>query len=314
MLLILFVIFTSVFASAQQNDYSYVDQQVAGMGEMAESNLALITQTITAPFSDKEQKARAIFYWITHHIAINPKATKGNDQKKTTPEDVIQLRKTTPLGYSLLVQEMCSQANIRCLSVDGYTKYSSDDIGEVPDEINHSWNVVQLGQSPDEWYYVDAAKGSGYLDKRMTVFTPLFSGNYFFTDREVFNMDHFPDNEAWRLGPGPRSLKEFYAMPVYHPFANTLDITKMLPQKGKIKTKSSKAVEFSFSYSSRIPITSLEVVTGEDKRASMPQPVKFTDSNHQIKFTYQFRREDEYPVVFLVNSNAVLTYIVDSEE
>ena len=70
---------------------------------------------------------------------------------------------------------MCSQANIRCLSVDGYVKNFPEEINDIPDEINHSWNVVQLGLSPEEWYYVDAAKGSGYLDKKRSVFTKKFT-------------------------------------------------------------------------------------------------------------------------------------------
>jgi len=308
------LIFMFFAVNGQQKNYSNVDEKVAAMGAMETENLATITATIIQPFAGKKEKARAIFYWITHNISINPRATKSNDQKKTKPEDVIQLRNTTPLGYSLLFQEMCSQADIRCLSVDGYTKNSSDEIDNKADEFNHSWNVVQLGQSADAWYYVDAAKGSGYLDKRMTKFTPMFGSNYFFTEAEVFNLDHFPDNEAWRLGSGPKSLSEFYAMPVVYPYANSIGLYKTNPKSGKIKTKPSGTVKFSFPHLSEIPVEKLEIVTGEGNRAGMPQEIKFTDDGAVISFQYQFKREDEYPVTFLANGNPILCYNVVSEE
>lgn len=310
----LFLFSIGISATGQLNSFSDVDDKTASIGAMPAANLATITETITGPFSSKEQKARAIFYWITHHITINPRATKSNNQKNTKPEEIIQLRNTTPLGYSLLFQEMCSQANIRCLSVDGYTKNSSEDIGNRPDELNHSWNVVQLGQSPDSWHYVDAAKGSGYLDKRMSTFTPMFGSNYFFTEPEVFNLDHFPDNEAWRLGSGPRSISEFYAMPVVYPYANSIGLQKTDPKQGKIKTKPSRAIKFSFFHLLQIPVHTLEMVTGEDKRAGMPVAINFTDEGGAINFTYQFKREDEYPVTFFVNGKPVISYIIISEE
>lgn len=75
------------------------------------------------------------------------------------------------------------------------------------------WAVVQLGQSPDTWYYVDPAWGSGYADAEMKVFTRSFTDAYFFTDKPIFNLQHYPDNEAWKLGGAPKNKKEFYSLP-----------------------------------------------------------------------------------------------------
>lgn len=284
------------------------------MGAMPEENLASITENITRPFAGKEEKARAIYFWITHHISIDPKATKRNDQRKIKPEEIIQLRATTPLGFSLLFQEMCSLANIRCLSVDGYSRNSADDIGNPAEEVNHSWNVVQLGQSPDTWYYVDAAKGSGFLDKRMTTFIPDFNSNYFFTNPEVFNMDHYPDNEAWRLGIGPKSLSAFNALPVIYSYGNALGINKTEPKTGKIKTKPSAQVKFNLFHFSNLQIKELKMIVGEDKRAELPKELKFTDASGVISFSYQFKRDDEYPITILADGKPVISYYVISEE
>src|SRR6188768_483657 len=116
----LLILLTNNIASSQPTAASANDELVKNLGSLPTLNVATITDTITINFSDKKEKARAIFYWIANNIALDPKATKTNDVKKINPEDVIQSRKTTPLGFANLVQEMCSLANIRCLVVDGY--------------------------------------------------------------------------------------------------------------------------------------------------------------------------------------------------
>ena len=308
------LVLLSLFATGQQNRFNSIDEKISQMGAMPNENLATITENITHPFFGKEEKARAIYYWITHHITIDPKATKRNDQRKIKPEEIIQLRATTPLGFSLLFQEMCSQANIRCLSVDGYTRNNVDDIGNPPEEINHSWNVVQLGQGPDAWFYVDAAKGSGSLDKRMTTFIPNFNSNYFFTNPEVFNMDHYPDNEAWRLGIGPKSLSAFNALPVIYSYGNALGINKTEPKTGKIKTKTTSTVKFNLFHTPNLAINEMKIVIGEDKRAEIPREIKFTDESGIISFSYSFKRGDEYPVTIFADGKPIISYYVISEE
>ena len=104
---------------AQQSKYKNIDEAVKKLGPLNNFNVAVIADTVTEKFADNEQKARAIFYWIANNIQLDPKGTRQNDDKNILPEKVIALRKATPLGFSLLVQEMCSAANIRCLSVDG---------------------------------------------------------------------------------------------------------------------------------------------------------------------------------------------------
>ena len=201
---------------AQQSKYKNIDDAVEKLGPLNNFNVAVIADTITEKFADNEEKARAIFYWIANNIQLDPKGTRQNDDKNILPEKVIALRKATPLGFSLLVQEMCSAANIRCLSVDGYVKNYAAEINETADEKNYSWNVIQLGQSPESWYYVDAARASGYLDKKSIVFTKQFTSEYFFANRKLFNLAYFPDNNSWQLGGGVKNVKDYYALPIFN--------------------------------------------------------------------------------------------------
>lgn len=302
-------------ASAQTSrSYEQTDKKVRELGALADKNVAIIADTISRLFSDKQDKARGFFYWIANNISIDGKATKANDQKKINPEQVVQLRRTTPLGFAKLFQEMCSMGNIRCLVVDGYVKNGTDDINNKADEPNHSWNVVQLGKSPEDWYYVDVARAAGYLDKKQILFTPDFISGYFFAEKSLFNLDHFPDNQAWLLGEGPKGLKDFYALPVIGRGAYKLGLTKPSPIQGLVHTNVKNSVSFSFLKSNTDPINKIVLLIGEGNRQLRPEPMNFSDNGGSVSFVYQFKREDSYPVRIMVDDKEVLSYIVEVAE
>jgi hypothetical protein len=238
---------------------------------------------------------------------------KASDDKKNDPVMVIQNRRATGLGYSLLLQEMCSMANIRCLTVDGYTKNFIEDINNRIDAINHSWNVVQLGQSPEKWFYIDAAKASGFADKKLSSFTKIFTSEYFFADRALFNLDHYPKNAAWQLGSGPKGIKEFYALPVIAAAAYEYGLQKPQPSAGFIKTKTSKPLLFNYPYNGK-NLSSVTLIIGDGKKQSMPEPMNFSANGKTISFSYQFKKEDEYPVKVLVDGKEFISYLIESLE
>ncbi len=307
-------LFISASAPAQTKAYRTIDSITARMGPLAQYNVATIADTITRPYGDKRSKARAIFYWISHNIGFDTKAIKSADNRKADPVLVIQSRKATPLGYANLVQEMCSMANIRCLTVDGYLKFGPNDINNPADAINHSWNVVQLGQSPEEWYYIDAALASGSLDAKGNNFIPGFTSEYFFADKALFNLDHFPDNSSWQLGGGPRNLKDFYAMPVFAGGSYTYGLQKPNPATGLIKSKIASPVSFSFPCTQCDSIVAVVLVIGEEKKQLKPEPMNFTQTGGAIKFTYQFKKEDTYPVAIYADKKLLITYLVEITE
>jgi transglutaminase/protease-like cytokinesis protein 3 len=276
--------------------------------------VASIADTLTQNFTDKTLKSRAIFSWIANNIALDPKATRSNDNKNIQPENVILNRKTTPLGFSTLVQEMCSLADIRCLTVDGYSKFNNDQIGEMPEDFNHSWNVIQLGTSPSNWYYVDAAKASGSLDKKFMVFTPIFSDCYFFSEKNIFNLDHFPDNNAWMLGNGSKTAKIFFDLPLIGIGAYNQKLVSFFPENGFIKSNTTKAVSFTIKFQNDANISNVSIIIGDGATQSKIERINFTNENGEIKFSYTFKKEGEYPFKILINGIILLTYKIESAE
>ena len=87
LIIILLHVITPLFSQADK--FKYVDEVVAKVGAMLKNNVAEVAEKITKDFNANEDKARAIYYWITNNIAIDPKATKQNEVKNTLPEIVI---------------------------------------------------------------------------------------------------------------------------------------------------------------------------------------------------------------------------------
>jgi Transglutaminase-like superfamily len=314
LLLAAFIFYNISLAQISISKYRFVDDEVQKLGAFPTKNVAEIADAITSKFSSNEDKSRAIFYWIANNIAIDSKAVKQNDEKYKLPEKVIELRKATPLGFSLLVQEMCSYAKIRCLSVDGYVKNFASEINEKADDKNYSWNVVQLGQSPETWYYIDACRASGFLDKKLTIFTKQFTSQYFFAEKKLFNLVYFPDNMAWQLGGGINNVKQYYALPVFGNQAVALEMKKPSPLTGLIKTTIAKPVLFSFSIDNENTINKISILIGDEKKKQKEEPMNFDNNSGNISFTYIFKKEDTFPIQIVADGKVLLQYIVEVTE
>jgi hypothetical protein len=311
-LLFIFIHFNSL-AQTNGRDFTKVDAYVKSLGALENMSMGTINNVVSNQFTDKIDKARAIYYWIANNIIYDVKLVRssGNEKNKTVA-DVLKTRKANGIGFASLFQDMCSSADIRCLTVDGFVKYNSGQIGEKYQEINHTWAVVQLGQSPEDWYYVDPAFGSGYMNADMKVFTRSFSDAYFFTEKETFNLQHYPDNEAWKLGRAARNKADFFDMPVIKTAAVEFGIKKCTPNEGKIKAKVDKAVKFSFTVKNAADITKVSAGMGEKRKYKVAE-IQFSNSGPVLSFTYKFKDADSFPFTIFVNGKEFVQYDVEVE-
>lgn len=304
------IILTAAAAQPAKRDFREVDEFVKKLGSLDSMNTGTISAILTRKFTDNTDKVRAIFDWVAFNISIDCKAVKNGNNVKVTGDDVLKTRKATGAGFAALFQDMCSVAKIRCLTVDGYAKNRPEQIDEKPDEFNHTWAVVQLGQSPDTWHYVDPTWASGYTDEKFTTFTRSFNDAYFFAEKPVFNYQHFPDNSAWQLGNGSKSLKDFISLPVVRDAAYEYGFLSFLPYPGTVKAKAGKPVKFNLTIRSttKVDIVSLEFIKNKKR---LTKTVDYTYQNGSISFSYNFDDADNMPVSLLVNNKPVLTYMFE---
>lgn len=295
------------------NPYAEIDAYVDQKGKMDSFHLIEITKSITENIIEKKLQCRAIYYWIATHISLDPKMT-ASQNKSIQPEAVIKNRKTTTSGFSLLFQEMCSLCDIRCLVIDGYSRWTPDDIGVIQEDINHSWNVVQFGKSNEEWYYIDVAKASGYYNNKGNLFNKEFSGDYFFTNDETFNLDHFPSNKAWKLGHSNIDKKIFCNLPIIGHAAYQIKLSNFLPKNGLIHAKTNKPVKFELDNNNRTEISNLSVMVFEGKKQPQEERINFINKNGKITFEYTFKKETSLYFTILSENKIILTYLIEAEE
>ncbi len=309
-----FFVGNNALAQSDNNRFKAIDEYVQSLGRLDTLNAGTISYVLTKKFPDNTDKTRAIFYWIANNISIDLKKAKQNSNEKMYGDEVLKTRKANANGFATLFQDMCSVAKIRCLTVDGYIKKTVEDINNKPDEFNHTWAVVQLGQSPETWFYADPEWASGYADEKFTVFTKKFDDSYFFADKALFNLQHFPDNLAWQLGgTGPKSAKDFFSQPIVQKEASEFGIRGYSPTEGIIKANTKKAVPFNIKTSANTKIEIVSLQIGKDKK-SRTKTVDYTINGSTVSFSYKFDEEDSYPVSVLINNKPVLGYFVEITE
>jgi hypothetical protein len=309
-LLLLTLTSVNLFGQTGGRDFKAIDAYVKSLGSLDSMSMGTINNVVSNKFEDKIDKARAIYYWIANNITYDIKAARSNSIMKNSPTEVLLYRKAVGAGFASLFQDMCSSADIRCLTVNGFVKHNTEQIGEKGTEINHSWAVVQLGQSPETWFYVDPAWGSGYADAEMKVFTKSFTDAYFFSDKANFNLNHYPDNQAWKLGSAPKSKSDFFALPVVKAAALEFELKKFTPNDGKLKAKVNKPVFFSYMLSGREEITKVALAMGERKKYKVKE-MDFVFNNGALSFSYKFEEDGAFPVTVLINGKELMAYSVE---
>lgn len=314
LLLVFFLTLFSLNTTAQTNghDFSAVDDYAKKLGTLEGMSMGTIQNVVARKFTDKMDRARVIYDWIALNISFDVKANKAGANAKLTVSDVLKTRKASSSGFAMLFQDLCSSADIRCLTVDGFLKTNTLEIGDKSTDINHTWAVVQLGESPETWFYVDPAMGSGYFGPDKKSFIPYFNTGYFFTEKNLFNWDHYPDNDAWKLGSAPRSRGDFFELPIIGNASYEYGLKSFSPKSGKYKTKATKPVNFSFRLNPNVEIKTVTVISGMKKKLRT-KDVEFSFSGGQLGFTVQFEEENSYPVVIKVNGKELITYEVDVE-
>lgn len=165
----------------------------------AEKRIGKLAAYLTRYCRSDEQKALAIYAWITSHIdyddygAEHDEALTGQDA-----ESVLALRKGVCAGYSRLFVALCEASGVPAHYVTGYAK-SRDKIA-VDEDDRHAWNVVYWNK---RWHLVDSTWGEDYLKESRT-----YPPQFFDVDPEKMLASHFPEDSNWQLRSRPPMTRE----------------------------------------------------------------------------------------------------------
>jgi len=136
-------------------------------------DLIWLADTLTSPFPDDRDKLRAIFVWVTEHIAYDCSGSNARDSLAWQVEEadrlystrsrlrlILKNRRALCGGYAFLVKILCDLAEVEARIVEGKA------CGGGSMAEGHAWNAVRLGS---QWYWLDATWASGTCADRRFV-------------------------------------------------------------------------------------------------------------------------------------------------
>lgn len=306
---ILMILLTGSFNGyCQQYDLATVDSFAISIGKADSLSIPELTSLLTGRFKDPVLKTRAIYTWIAHNIAYDCPAYHVEAKRRSDPKDVIRLRKAVCNGYANLFQEMCSYANVQCVTIDGYARNGSEAPGETWKEPNHTWNAVRIN---GQWKMIDVTWSSGYTDRKVKKFTPQFSDTYFFPDPHKFLLNHYPKLDDWKPAGAKLSKQIFAENPAIRSGYLQFDLGTFTPKRGVIKAKLKEPIQFSFSAS--MAITSIIIAVGDEKKEQHFTPA-FTINNGSVLFSFEYDKAGSYPLTVYVNNVAAFQYQLEVRE
>jgi len=317
-------------ASAQpyfvtQTDFSKADSVAALYPKHDLKNLKLLSDKLTLPFSNEEEKFRAIYKWVSTNISYDYKLNQQNQREREKLMDagereawnkkmakrvftmLLEKHRTVCTGYAYLVSELAAFAGISCVIVDGYGRTAQSNIGGSG-TANHSWNVVQLMGKP---YVCDPTWSSGAYDQEKKEYLMAYRDEYFLPDPELFVRSHYPLDTTKMLLNNKPSLDVFLNGPLIYVNAFTWRMSEFYPDK--FYNTARKGEKFSFRFRSNVPQPVAEVTLVIKKNSSVDNVVldALPDTSGSWRIDHTFNSRGLYVVNILLNGQYVVTYEVD---
>lgn len=173
-----------------------------------------LAHELTDGVTSDSLKLKSIYLWVTKNIDYDVWGLTAGGGSYTDPNDILRHRKAVCLGYSILIDSLCTVAGIPAECVYGYAYQPWYETYDTLYLDNHAWNVVQID---GEWKLMDVTWGTGYIKQRKQPGRKLLyrlfrvpyrtkykfirktNMKYYCTDPKVFVLDHLPSTPAWQL-------------------------------------------------------------------------------------------------------------------
>jgi hypothetical protein len=233
---------------AQPTDFTAIDAHARSVRKST-VNVDELTAAVIKPARTDQEKARAIFVWITEYIAYdcqarsvllrNPYVTP--EEKAKQVQTTLRTRRGVCDDYCALFKAMCEKAGLEAVMIPGWAKTTMQEIGApLAAREDHAWNAVRL---QGQWRLLDVTWAAGHANCGENKFTKDFLDGYFLTGPTQFALTHFPVDPAWQLLPEPVSRKAYSAFPLVH--SNYLEhgVQAFFPQNG-VLTAGKAALRF----------------------------------------------------------------------
>lgn len=194
------------FSYGQSNiasDYARVDSIMNKLPDSISVSSTKIANFISSNFSTTDDKARAVYYWVSNNIAYD--VTKMNSKNIIIENDddniesTLKSKKGICSDYATLFTDLCTKVGIQSLIVEGYVIKSNS-----LNYLSHAWNTVYIDSA---WYMFDATWAAGYVKRDK--FIKERNNKYFKVEPNILFASHIPFNYLFQFSNNPISHEEF---------------------------------------------------------------------------------------------------------
>ncbi|NLB95498.1 MAG: hypothetical protein GX785_07285 [Armatimonadetes bacterium] len=212
-LLALYLVLSSIVMpgahAKEAGAFAQVDAHAEKAPPSAEKSVSALAKYLVRPARNDEEKARAIFRWITLNVSYDTARYQSGAPGAMSPEEVLHRRKAVCSGYAALFEHLAKEAGLEAVTIRGHSKGYPISASERQDsDLNHAWNAVKID---GKWRLLDCTWGAGHVTPSMK-FVRKFSEHYFLTPPEEFLYGHFPLEPKWQLLDRPVARHEYERM------------------------------------------------------------------------------------------------------
>lgn len=185
------------------NVYASIDKKALQIPDSLTATTDQIATYITANFSTKEDKVRAIFVWVASSIEYdldNMFALNYYEKKEDKINKALQTRKGICENYAAVFTDVCMKAGLKSYVISGYTKQNG-----FTDYLPHAWSATLIDTA---WFLFDPTWGSGYVMNGK--FHKKINNAYFKAQPSQFIKSHMPFDYLWQFLNFPITHREFF--------------------------------------------------------------------------------------------------------
>lgn len=162
-----------------------------------------ISMYMNQNFSNKLDRLRAIFIWISKNIDYDVEnmfeiITYTNEDELI--RKVLETRKGICSHYAELFSDIANKSGIKTYVISGYTKQN----GQI-DNASHAWCASLIDTM---WVITDPTWGAGYVQN--SKYFKKVNNSYFNVKPEIIIKSHMPFDPLWQFLYYPITNQEFY--------------------------------------------------------------------------------------------------------
>jgi hypothetical protein len=243
--ILVLILLSSFYAPAQPYNFDGIEQfiQTQQIEVNSSKDLDVLASTIITKYPDSLSRVEAAYLWVAKNITYN-EGGNGPQHYASNVDSVLKYKTTVCAGYVNVFVLLCERMGIAAKEIDGYGKTGTEVSPNDKFTSNHSWAAVWLN---GKWNLTDVTWGSGYTLEGTHTFTRKSNSWYFFTEPEVFILDHYPRKSEWQLLKDTVSWDNFISYANIGLGAKENDISSYAPMQAIIHSAAGRQVVFSFT-------------------------------------------------------------------